>query len=133
MRNREVYTRIRPKLRDVWNTKAGQNYGSIVVRGARESNLKSASLDLPKRRITVCTGVSGSGKSSLVFNTFAAQSPRRVRLLEQNLRAWAFDLESLESTLPIRELQTAAKIAFQSWLRTRRPERPRYRKINRKL
>lgn len=44
-------------------------YGSIIIRGARENNLKSVSLDIPKRKITVFTGVSGSGKSSLVFGT----------------------------------------------------------------
>ncbi|GHO88674.1 ATP-binding cassette domain-containing protein [Dictyobacter formicarum] len=51
-------------------------YGSIEVRGARENNLKSISLDIPKRKITVFTGVSGSGKSSLVFGTIAAESQR---------------------------------------------------------
>jgi excinuclease UvrABC ATPase subunit len=54
------------------------NYGSIVIRGARENNLKNVSLDIPKRRITVFTGVSGSGKSSLVFNTIAAESQRLI-------------------------------------------------------
>jgi excinuclease UvrABC ATPase subunit len=53
-------------------------YGSIVIRGARENNLKNVSLDIPKRRITVFTGVSGSGKSSLVFNTIAAESQRLI-------------------------------------------------------
>lgn len=37
------------------------DYGSITIRGARENNLKNISLDIPKRKITVCTGVSGSG------------------------------------------------------------------------
>ncbi|WP_245808243.1 hypothetical protein [Deinococcus hopiensis] len=46
----------------------------IEVRGAREHNLKSISVDIPKRRITVFTGVSGSGKSSLVFDTVAAEA-----------------------------------------------------------
>ena len=53
-------------------------YGSIVIRGARENNLKNVSLDIPKRRITVFTGVSGSGKSSLVFSTIAAESQRLI-------------------------------------------------------
>ena len=44
----------------------------IQVRGARENNLADISLDIPKRRLTVFTGVSGSGKSSLVFGTIAA-------------------------------------------------------------
>jgi excinuclease UvrABC ATPase subunit len=51
-------------------------YGYIEVRGARENNLKNISLDIPKRQITVFTGVSGSGKSSLVFGTIAAESQR---------------------------------------------------------
>jgi excinuclease UvrABC ATPase subunit len=48
----------------------------IVVRGARENNLKNISLEIPKKKITVFTGVSGSGKSSLVFDTIAAESQR---------------------------------------------------------
>ncbi|WP_445442936.1 ATP-binding cassette domain-containing protein [Clavibacter sp. km1a] len=50
----------------------------IRVQGARENNLKDVSLDIPKRRLTVFTGVSGSGKSSLVFGTIAAESKRMI-------------------------------------------------------
>ncbi|MTD59048.1 ATP-binding cassette domain-containing protein [Amycolatopsis pithecellobii] len=50
----------------------------IRVHGARENNLKDVSIELPKRRLTVFTGVSGSGKSSLVFNTIAAESQRLI-------------------------------------------------------
>lgn len=50
----------------------------IRVRGARENNLRHVDLDLPKRRLTVFTGVSGSGKSSLVFGTIAAESQRLI-------------------------------------------------------
>ncbi|KRA47759.1 ATP-binding cassette domain-containing protein [Devosia sp. Root635] len=54
------------------------DYGSIIIRGARENNLKNVSLDIPKRKISVFTGVSGSGKSSLVFGTIAAESQRLI-------------------------------------------------------
>ena len=50
----------------------------IQVRGARENNLAGVSVDIPKRRLTVFTGVSGSGKSSLVFDTIAAESQRLI-------------------------------------------------------
>jgi excinuclease UvrABC ATPase subunit len=50
----------------------------IRVHGARENNLKDISIDIPKRRLTVFTGVSGSGKSSLVFDTIAAESKRLI-------------------------------------------------------
>ncbi len=50
----------------------------IRVQGARETNLKNVSIEIPKRRLTVFTGVSGSGKSSLVFGTIAAESQRMI-------------------------------------------------------
>ena len=50
----------------------------IRVHGARENNLKDVSVEIPKRRLTVFTGVSGSGKSSLVFSTIAAESQRLI-------------------------------------------------------
>ena len=50
----------------------------IRVHGARVNNLKDVSVELPKRRLTVFTGVSGSGKSSLVFHTIAAESQRMI-------------------------------------------------------
>lgn len=53
----------------------------IVISGARENNLKNVSLRIPKRKITIFTGVSGSGKSSIVFDTIAAES---TRLLNEN-------------------------------------------------
>ena len=50
----------------------------IRVHGAHENNLKDVSIELPKRRLTVFAGVSGSGKSSLVFGTIAAESQRLI-------------------------------------------------------
>ncbi|MCW2879566.1 MAG: UvrABC system protein [Sphaerisporangium sp.] len=57
---------------------AADAHDLIEVRGARENNLADISLDIPKRRLTVFTGVSGSGKSSLVFGTIAAESQRLI-------------------------------------------------------
>ncbi|MEU3269681.1 excinuclease ABC subunit UvrA [Saccharomonospora sp. NPDC006951] len=57
---------------------AADSHDLIEVRGARENNLADVSLDIPKRRLTVFTGVSGSGKSSLVFGTIAAESQRLI-------------------------------------------------------
>jgi excinuclease UvrABC ATPase subunit len=59
---------------------AADSHDLIRVHGARVNNLKDVSVELPKRRLTVFTGVSGSGKSSLVFGTIAAESRRRHRL-----------------------------------------------------
>jgi excinuclease UvrABC ATPase subunit len=50
----------------------------IEIRGARENNLKDVSLSIPKRKITIFTGVSGSGKSSIVFDTVAAEARRQL-------------------------------------------------------
>ncbi len=59
-------------------THIADSHDVIQVRGARENNLRDVSLDIPKRRLTVFTGVSGSGKSSLVFGTIAAESQRMI-------------------------------------------------------
>jgi len=57
---------------------SADSHDLIRVFGARENNLKDVSIELPKRRLTVFTGVSGSGKSSLVFDTIAAESQRLI-------------------------------------------------------
>jgi energy-coupling factor transporter ATP-binding protein EcfA2 len=57
---------------------AADSHDLIRVHGARENNLRDISVELPKRRLTVFTGVSGSGKSSLVFSTIAAESQRMI-------------------------------------------------------
>ena len=60
------------------STPAADNHDLIRVQGARVNNLKDISVDFPKRRLTAVTGVSGSGKSSLVFGTIAAESQRLI-------------------------------------------------------
>lgn len=60
------------------STNPADSHGTIHVRGARVNNLKGVDVDVPKRRLTVFTGVSGSGKSSLVFGTIAAESRRLI-------------------------------------------------------
>jgi excinuclease UvrABC ATPase subunit len=59
-------------------THVADTHDRIRVQGARENNLADITVELPKRRLTVCTGVSGSGKSSLVFDTIAAESQRLI-------------------------------------------------------
>jgi excinuclease ABC A subunit len=59
-------------------SEAADSHDLIRVHGARANNLKDVSVELPKRRLTVFTGVSGSGKSSLVFGTIAAESQRLI-------------------------------------------------------
>jgi len=59
-------------------TSMADSHDTIQVRGARENNLADVSVDIPKRRLSVFTGLSGSGKSSLVFGTIAAESQRLI-------------------------------------------------------
>ena len=60
------------------STHPADGHDMIRVQGARQNNLKDVTVAIPKRRLTVFTGVSGSGKSSLVFGTIAAESQRLV-------------------------------------------------------
>jgi excinuclease UvrABC ATPase subunit len=71
----------------------------ICIKGARENNLKDISLSIPKHKITVFTGVSGAGKSSLVFNTIAAESQRQLSAAFTNYLPFAGrpDVDSLEN------------------------------------
>ncbi|WP_341361106.1 excinuclease ABC subunit UvrA [Georgenia sp. M64] len=62
----------------VRETHVADTHDLIRVEGARENNLKDIHVEIPKRRLTVFTGVSGSGKSSLVFDTIAAESQRMI-------------------------------------------------------
>src|ERR1700745_2441959 len=71
-RNAKIATVQSPVL------EVADTHDQIRVHGARENNLKDISVRLPKRRLTVFTGVSGSGKSSLVFDTIAAESQRLI-------------------------------------------------------
>ncbi len=68
-------TRTDPKSPALY---VADSHDLIRVHGARENNLKDVSVEIPKRRLTVFTGVSGSGKSSLVFDTIAAESQRLI-------------------------------------------------------
>ena len=78
----------------------------IIIRGARENNLKNIDLDLPKNSLIVMTGVSGSGKSSLAFDTIYAEGQRRfVESLSSYARQFLGgsekpDVDSIEGLSP---------------------------------
>jgi excinuclease UvrABC ATPase subunit len=75
---REEDRRAREEGRALTPLHAADIHDLIRVQGARVNNLKDVSVEIPKRRLTVFTGVSGSGKSSLVFGTIAAESQRMI-------------------------------------------------------
>ena len=69
----------------------------IIIKGARENNLKNISLELPKNKLIVMTGVSGSGKSSLAFDTIYAEGQRRY---VESLSAYARQFLGGSETFP---------------------------------
>ena len=73
----------------------------IIVKGARENNLKNVSIELPKNKLIVMTGVSGSGKSSLAFDTIYAEGQRRyVESLSAYARQFLGGTEKPVAPLP---------------------------------
>jgi len=57
---------------------------NIIIKGARQNNLKNIDLEIPRNKIVVFTGLSGSGKSSLVFDTINSEAQRQLFRLSQN-------------------------------------------------
>src|SRR6266516_1403710 len=84
---------------------AADSHELIRVHGARVNNLKDLSVELPKRRLTVFTGVSGSGKSSLVFGTIAAESQRLIN------ETYTALVQGFMPTLPRREVDVLDGLA----------------------
>ena len=74
-----------------------REYNSIKIRGARQHNLKNIDLSLPRNKFIVFTGVSGSGKSSLAFDTIFAEGQRRY---VESLSAYARPVSYTHLTLP---------------------------------
>src|SRR5512142_1738762 len=89
---------------------------SIVIRGAREHNLKNVSLNIPRNKFVVITGVSGSGKSSLAFDTVFAEGQRRYveslsayarQFLEQMEKPDVDSIEGLSPAISIEQKTTS--------------------------
>src|SRR5512146_125943 len=88
----------------------------IVVRGARQHNLKNIDLEIPRHRLTVVTGLSGSGKSSLAFDTIYAEGQRRYieslsafarQFLEQMEKPDVDSVEGLSPAISIEQKSTS--------------------------
>ena len=62
----------------------------IILKGCKENNLNNISLKIPKRKITIFTGVSGSGKSSIVFETIAKESQRQLNERFSTFKSFIF-------------------------------------------
>ena len=98
----------------------------ILIKDATENNLKHVTVKIPKRQITVVTGVSGSGKSSLVLDTIAAKSRRELndtfpsftqQYLPKYGRPHVGDIENLPIAIVIEQRKPTSKKAKQlSWL-----------------
>src|SRR5688572_1256484 len=104
LRYHGLFSRLRKSL--LYMATSDSARGQIVVRGARTHNLKSVDLTLPPRSLVVMTGVSGSGKSSLAFDTIYAEGQRRY---VESLSAYARqflqrmekpDVDSIEGIRP---------------------------------
>jgi excinuclease ABC subunit A len=101
--------------------------GDIIVRGARQHNLKHIDVSIPRHKLVVITGVSGSGKSSLAFDTIYAEGQRRyVESLSSYARQF---MEQMEKPLvdQITGLSPAIAIEQKSITTTRAPQRHRHR------
>src|SRR6185369_15833600 len=107
----------RPARKDPMSTPQhpADRHDLIRVQGARENNLKDVSVAIPKRRLTVFTGVSGSGKSSLVFGTIAAESQR---LINETYSAFVqgFMPTLARPEVDVLEGLTTAIIVDQEWM-----------------